>query len=66
MTRGNRDTEQDKHRAGGPGKAAKSDQKAGNKPAQNQAPGSDRVPGGNPGHEHNAKPTRQSNPEPES
>lgn len=65
MTRSNHDTEQEKHRAGGPGKAAKSDQKAGNKPTQNQAPGSGRVPGGNPGHVHNARPTTQSNPEPE-
>ncbi|HYG90993.1 MAG TPA: hypothetical protein VD978_32595 [Azospirillum sp.] len=65
MTRSNRDTEQDKHRAGGPGKAAKSDHKAGNKPTQNQAPGSDRVPGGSPNIPHNARPTRQSNPAPE-
>lgn len=40
MTRGNRDTEADKHKAGGPGKAARAghekDGKLGNAPSQNQ------------------------------
>ena len=41
MSRNNRDTEQEKHQSGGPGKAAKSahvdPDKAGNKPEQNQS-----------------------------
>jgi len=65
MTRSDRETEQEKHRAGGPGKSAKSDHKAGNKPTQNQAPGSGRVPGGNPGTPHNAKPTEANTRRPE-
>ncbi|MBP2311204.1 hypothetical protein [Azospirillum soli] len=42
MTRSNRDTEQEKHQTGGPGKAAKAghvdpDKATGNKPGQNQS-----------------------------
>jgi hypothetical protein len=42
MTRSNRDTEQEKHQSGGPGKAAKAghvdpDKAVGNKPGQNQS-----------------------------
>ena len=42
MSRSNRDTEQEKHQSGGPGKAAKAghadpDKAVGNKPEQNQS-----------------------------
>lgn len=54
MTRSNRDTEQEKHQSGGPGKAAKAghvdpDKALGNKPGQNQSSGQGRERGSGSG-----------------